>query len=202
MMLSVVTLIVVIEVDDVILTEPLFRLLSNEDVLFVSAQNFSFVCTVFNSGFAWLFWFFFLQVWLSQLLEILHLQYFQQVKSNIYWLACNPIQSKFQCWIVQWREKRTQGNSVDNYLYLVQTMAFIWSTILHTVTNLNAHKYWLYILPYILPWLSPYCCTEPTWMKLNTYKIIAILCWMHISKQHMYTTGLVYVLQLFNTANK
>ena len=22
-----------------------------------------------------------------------------------------------------------------------------------------------------LPWLSPYCCTEPTWMKLNTYKI-------------------------------
>ena len=55
MMLSVVTLIVVIEVDDVILTEPLFRLLSNEDVLFVSAQNFSFVCTVFNSGFAWLF---------------------------------------------------------------------------------------------------------------------------------------------------
>ena len=25
-------------------------------------------------------------------------------------------------------------------------------------------------LSYLLPWLSPYCCTEATWMKLNTYK--------------------------------
>ena len=53
--LVVVTLITVVEVGDVILTEPLFRLLDDENVLFVLAQNFSFICTVCNSGFALLF---------------------------------------------------------------------------------------------------------------------------------------------------
>ena len=37
MRLMAATLITVVEVDDVILTEPLFRLLSDEDVLFVLA---------------------------------------------------------------------------------------------------------------------------------------------------------------------
>ena len=46
MVLADATLIAVADVDDVIPTEPLFCLLSDEDVLFVLAQNFSFVCTV------------------------------------------------------------------------------------------------------------------------------------------------------------
>ena len=46
------TLIPVVDIDDVILTEPLFTLLSNEDVLFVLAQNLCFVCTVCHCGFA------------------------------------------------------------------------------------------------------------------------------------------------------
>ena len=54
-MVLAATLIAVVEVDDVILTEPLFRLLRDEDALFVWGQNFSFVCTVCNSGFASLF---------------------------------------------------------------------------------------------------------------------------------------------------
>ena len=48
----VVMLIAVVDVDDVILTEPSFCLLSDEDILFVLAHNFHFVCTVCNSGFA------------------------------------------------------------------------------------------------------------------------------------------------------
>ena len=39
LMLLVATLIAVVEVDEMILKEPLFRLLNDEDVLFVLAQN-------------------------------------------------------------------------------------------------------------------------------------------------------------------
>ena len=53
--LSLIVIIAVVEVDDVILTEPLFCLLSDEDVFFVLVQRFSFFCTVCNSGFASLF---------------------------------------------------------------------------------------------------------------------------------------------------
>ena len=75
------TLVTVVDVGDVIPTEPLFCLLS-------LAQHFGFVCTVCHSGFALIFLFFFLQMWLSQLSEISHLQYFQQVKSsNRLWLT-------------------------------------------------------------------------------------------------------------------
>ena len=45
------TLIAVADVDDVIPTEPLFCLLSDEDVFFVSVQNSCFVCTVCHSDF-------------------------------------------------------------------------------------------------------------------------------------------------------
>ena len=50
-MLADATLVVVVDVGDVIPIEPLFCLLSDEDVLFVLAQNFGFVCTVCHSGF-------------------------------------------------------------------------------------------------------------------------------------------------------
>ena len=53
--LEVATLVAIDEVGDVIRTEPLFRLLIDEDVHFFLAQNFSFVCTVCNSGFGLLF---------------------------------------------------------------------------------------------------------------------------------------------------
>ena len=53
--LADVTLIVVADVCDVIPTEPVFYLLIDEDVLFILAQNFGFVCTVCHSGFALLF---------------------------------------------------------------------------------------------------------------------------------------------------
>ena len=43
MVLAGATLIAVVDVGDVIPTEPLFCLLSDEDVLFVLAQNFGFV---------------------------------------------------------------------------------------------------------------------------------------------------------------
>ena len=50
--LVVAKLIAFAEVGDVISTEPLFRLLKDEDNLFVLAQNFGSVCTVCNSDFA------------------------------------------------------------------------------------------------------------------------------------------------------
>ena len=43
LLLLVAMLIAVVEVDEMILMEPLFHLLSDDDVLFVLAQNFSFV---------------------------------------------------------------------------------------------------------------------------------------------------------------
>ena len=53
--LADVTLVAVVDVGDVISTEPLFCCLNDEDVLFVLAQNFGFVCSVCHSGFALLF---------------------------------------------------------------------------------------------------------------------------------------------------
>ena len=53
--LADVMLIVFADVCDVIPIEPMFYLLIDEDVLFVLAQNFGFVCTVCHSGFALLF---------------------------------------------------------------------------------------------------------------------------------------------------
>ena len=54
------TLIPVVDIDDVIPTEePLFCLLSDEDVFFVLAQNSCFVCTVCHSDFTLLFLFFY-----------------------------------------------------------------------------------------------------------------------------------------------
>ena len=52
MVLADATLIAVADVGDVISTEPLFCLLSDEDVVFILAQNFVFVCTVCHSDFA------------------------------------------------------------------------------------------------------------------------------------------------------
>ena len=54
-MLDDATLIAAADVGDVFSTEPLFCLLNDEDVLFVLAQNFSFVCTVCHCGFTLLF---------------------------------------------------------------------------------------------------------------------------------------------------
>ena len=54
-MVLAATLFAFVKVDDVIFTKPLFCLMNDEDVLFVLAQNFSFVCTVCNIGFALLF---------------------------------------------------------------------------------------------------------------------------------------------------
>ena len=66
--LTDVTLIVVVDIDDVIPPEPLLCLLMIDgDVFSVLAQNSCFVCTVCHSGLALLFLFFFLQMWLSQL---------------------------------------------------------------------------------------------------------------------------------------
>ena len=41
-----------VDIDDVVLTETLFCLLSDDDVLFALAQNSCFVCTVCHSDFA------------------------------------------------------------------------------------------------------------------------------------------------------
>ena len=76
-------------------------LLNDEDVPLVLAQNLGFVCTVCHSGFALLFWSFFLEMWLSQLQKYYTCNISNKLSPVMLWLTCNPIQSKFQCWVVQ-----------------------------------------------------------------------------------------------------